>query len=366
MIQQPLASPGWEKSATLVVHDHSRSMRRWVKSGMKTALDGKIEGFELDAEKRGELAPLALQFGFTFESRNTPTFLCEVQLIGEDLEVRHSTPVAELRLSGGAVNLVDDKAAHQAFLREYREGGLFLRIRLIDLVHVTNWSDAELGRRRASAAYPGIELTELVGFWVPPALLTSEARERLSALPRRMVRPMEETKVWKAFQVWVLHMEGEQSEAPGEHDPEWDTLEQVRTVLACFDFSEQRLRRLGVNPDHTVVHTSNTEATVESDASGAARRNSQVSVFVRESAVVVAAKQRARGRCEYCGQRAPFVDDKGSPYLEAHHVIPMSENGPDTIDNVVALCANCHRLMHYGADRHSAREQLLTRLRGIS
>ena len=36
----------------------------------------------------------------------------------------------------------------------------------------------------------------------------------------------------------------------------------------------------------------------------------------------------------------------GSPFLEVHHVDYMANGGSDTIDNVVALCPNCHRKMH--------------------
>ena len=37
-----------------------------------------------------------------------------------------------------------------------------------------------------------------------------------------------------------------------------------------------------------------------------------------------------------------------TPYLEVHHKIRLSDGGEDTIDNVVALCPNCHRKAHYG------------------
>ena len=36
-------------------------------------------------------------------------------------------------------------------------------------------------------------------------------------------------------------------------------------------------------------------------------------------------------------------------YLETHHVIPLANDGADSIDNVIALCANCHREGHHGA-----------------
>lgn len=58
------------------------------------------------------------------------------------------------------------------------------------------------------------------------------------------------------------------------------------------------------------------------------------------------AKRRADGLCQLCGQPAPFHDQKGRPYLEAHHIQPLAEDGPDTLRNMVALCPNCHRKMH--------------------
>lgn len=36
-------------------------------------------------------------------------------------------------------------------------------------------------------------------------------------------------------------------------------------------------------------------------------------------------------------------DKKGQPFLEVHHIHYLSNGGNDTIDNVIALCPNCHR-----------------------
>ncbi len=52
--------------------------------------------------------------------------------------------------------------------------------------------------------------------------------------------------------------------------------------------------------------------------------------------------RRAKGVCEYCGS-AGFKMADGSPYLEAHHVIALSALGPDTVNNVIALCPSHHR-----------------------
>ncbi len=58
------------------------------------------------------------------------------------------------------------------------------------------------------------------------------------------------------------------------------------------------------------------------------------------------AKRRAKGVCQLCGENAPFTDKNGRPYLEAHHIIPLAEDGADALSNMVALCPNCHRKMH--------------------
>ena len=73
---------------------------------------------------------------------------------------------------------------------------------------------------------------------------------------------------------------------------------------------------------------------------------SQSSQYKRDPFVAEYAKLRANGICQLCRQKAPFRTKKGIPYLETHHVVWLSRGGEDTIDNVVALCPNCHRRMH--------------------
>ena len=57
-------------------------------------------------------------------------------------------------------------------------------------------------------------------------------------------------------------------------------------------------------------------------------------------------KRIADGKCQHCGNDAPFIDKHGEPYLESHHVIRLADGGQDTMDNVVAVCPNCHRKLH--------------------
>lgn len=60
----------------------------------------------------------------------------------------------------------------------------------------------------------------------------------------------------------------------------------------------------------------------------------------------------AKGSCERCKKRAPFTGLDGLPFLETHHILTLAQGGPDVVENVVALCPNCHRECHssLGAD----------------
>lgn len=67
--------------------------------------------------------------------------------------------------------------------------------------------------------------------------------------------------------------------------------------------------------------------------------------YVRNPIIARYAKDRTQGYCELCGNPAPFKAG-GIPYLETHHLQLVSEGGRDSIDNIAALCPNCHRKMH--------------------
>jgi len=70
------------------------------------------------------------------------------------------------------------------------------------------------------------------------------------------------------------------------------------------------------------------------------------------------AKRRANGICQLCKKEAPFKNKNGEPYLETHHIKPLSKAGEDTIENTVALCPNCHRRMHVLNDKEDIKTLL--------
>ncbi|MEH6470443.1 MAG: HNH endonuclease [Halopseudomonas sp.] len=84
--------------------------------------------------------------------------------------------------------------------------------------------------------------------------------------------------------------------------------------------------------------------------------------YDRDSKVVAFVEDRAGGKCELCGNHAPFNRRNGTPYLEVHHIISLAEKGPDTVDNTAALCPNCHRECHYGSNALIHQKTLQTKL----
>jgi hypothetical protein len=70
--------------------------------------------------------------------------------------------------------------------------------------------------------------------------------------------------------------------------------------------------------------------------------------YVRDPKVVAHVLNRAKGKCNDCKKNGPFISKATKfYYLEVHHVVMLKDGGPDTVENTVALCPNCHRKRHY-------------------
>jgi 5-methylcytosine-specific restriction protein A len=78
---------------------------------------------------------------------------------------------------------------------------------------------------------------------------------------------------------------------------------------------------------------------------------------IRSEAIRLYVLKRSNGICEGCAEPAPFQSKEG-PFLEAHHLFRLSDGGPDHPSNVIALCPNCHRRVHYGRDGNQYNEKL--------
>lgn len=88
--------------------------------------------------------------------------------------------------------------------------------------------------------------------------------------------------------------------------------------------------------------------------------------YARSSALRLFVLGRAEGRCEGCGEAAPFFGKTGAAYLEAHHTHRRSDSGAGKRDTVIALCPNCHSRVHYGSDGDQFNESLRVKLKEIT
>lgn len=125
-------------------------------------------------------------------------------------------------------------------------------------------------------------------------------------------------------------------------------------TLTEQEISKQELDSFLDNRQKKVSKLSLDKLKTEAVSHGSAKsssRNVKSKVYIRDDFIAEYTKRSANGICELCEQKAPFCDKKGDPYLESHHVVWLSKGGPDTIENTVALCPNCHKKMHVVADK---------------
>ncbi|MBV2182028.1 MAG: HNH endonuclease, partial [Castellaniella sp.] len=87
--------------------------------------------------------------------------------------------------------------------------------------------------------------------------------------------------------------------------------------------------------------------------------------YRRDDAVRKHVLERAQGHCMHCGTPGFELPD-GTRYLEAHHIIALANDGPDTVDNVIALCAHHHREAHYGRNAEALEAAFLTKLKQLA
>ena len=87
--------------------------------------------------------------------------------------------------------------------------------------------------------------------------------------------------------------------------------------------------------------------------------------FQRDPGIAKEAIEKAEFKCELDKRHKSFIDKNKEKYMEGHHLIPMArqrdfEKSLDQLANIVCLCPNCHKKIHYGEDRLKLVRKLLT------
>lgn len=87
------------------------------------------------------------------------------------------------------------------------------------------------------------------------------------------------------------------------------------------------------------------------------QRRERLSSYIERGPIGEQVKRQRSGRCQICEafglDPVAFVKPDGTPYSEAHHVFPVGKliKGSLASTNIIVLCPNHHREIHYGTMR---------------
>jgi HNH endonuclease len=167
-----------------------------------------------------------------------------------------------------------------------------------------------------------------------------------------------------------------------------DTNSRISKIVGSKNLPDERLELafqrycslIGVQPfdkkrtywtNARIVHAFNSQFSAIDDIDEANSGNESpeyklrmAGTYVRDPEVRRQVLSRANGICEY-GGCSTFKKENGQFYLEAHHVISLSEQGADKLSNVIALCPNHHREAHFGEQWQSLQDEFLQILKKL-
>jgi 5-methylcytosine-specific restriction endonuclease McrA len=87
-------------------------------------------------------------------------------------------------------------------------------------------------------------------------------------------------------------------------------------------------------------------------------KQKRISEYIsRPNAITDYLKKYRNFTCQMCSEIG-FIQKNGTRYIEAHHIIEIHEliAGSLCSDNIVVLCANCHRKLHYAEVAYEVEE----------
>lgn len=134
--------------------------------------------------------------------------------------------------------------------------------------------------------------------------------------------------------------------------------ERLDAVLATVPTADEELLE---RRTHILLERPDSSALPREHSRPCAKKRESM-VYERSPEVKAWVLRKANGLCEACGMPAPFKTSGGMPYLETHHLVPLSRGGSDGVRNVIAVCPNCHRRLHHGDDAERFREEIVSRL----
>lgn len=195
----------------------------------------------------------------------------------------------------------------------------------------------ELNMRRAAEEFTGIRVRRAINMdfslqraarlKCPVRVIMCDENPKLKDKPRKSIAD----KRFLDSVSWYVR----------EYDEDGNCVLQ-RGAISPLYIDQFSLRELESNADDTKIEVTST-------------------VYPRSREVREQALLRAKGYCEYCGEKG-FLTKAGSIYLESHHIVPLSEGGIDDIKNVIALCPNHHREAHFSKNTSELRKLFFEKL----
>lgn len=95
------------------------------------------------------------------------------------------------------------------------------------------------------------------------------------------------------------------------------------------------------------------------------RSETSTTSYRRDPLVKAWVLKHANGFCENCDQAAPFHSTDGAAYMEVHHVVFLSQEGVDGVENAVAVCPNCHQSFHYSSDAEERKLRIYSKVKRL-
>ena len=97
--------------------------------------------------------------------------------------------------------------------------------------------------------------------------------------------------------------------------------------------------------NNTLIKRAIKKSEINDNRKGPSYRLTETKSYDRNLDIREAALRLANGICQLCDENGPFLLD-GRPYLHAHHIEYLANGGKDVLENVIAVCPNCHEKIH--------------------
>jgi hypothetical protein len=81
--------------------------------------------------------------------------------------------------------------------------------------------------------------------------------------------------------------------------------------------------------------------------------------FKRDQEIVKMLKKVYDGKCQVKGCGYTFEKPNGENYCETHHLCPLNRNGQDDLKNMVCVCPNHHKLLHFGTEEEKKKVEFV-------